>query len=647
MLQRKIERITGRLLGLYLRGFCNSYMRDDMLKNGFAHLRRNWGRPLGKHSKRALIITGILLCIFVLYQALAPLLVSSALVRDNMERAVARWTGHDVTIAGTPDIRFWPKPRVTLRDITVRKRQGDQEILLGKVDRLSASFDLFSALIGRPQFQDFRLSNPKIHVIREADGRLDWANDGILSRAVREAKPDGSNQALASDVDARMGDVEISNGTVEIFDVASGKTLQIRSVQGSFDWPWLSRPIAIKAVGDVNGHRLSLDMSSTQPLLLLSGRSGQTTGTLQSDLFRSRFDGMIDLTTQPFLSGEAELSVPDLAAARAWSGIDFSGAERLKSISIEARLVTNNNALRFDNLTLALNDATASGILDLVTSTDRSPRLTGTLAFDKLDFSGVLAAVAPRALGSAPAGTGLPASLELDMRLSAQQAMLGPFRLSEAAISVMSTADQSRIDIVDSDFEDGRLTGRIATIKGGGTEGSVALRLDVHDADFGTIIKELALPGPLPSGPGSLELALDVNRPLTRETWQNAKGDIRLKAGRGMLQGVDIAGIRKLAAAKPYFALSEAGSGSFPFDSMDISASVSNGSADIREGRVTGSEGTINLSGVVPYASNSLALSASFKPAGQDAAAFATFIGGSWPNPVLWPVSQAPAKPTP
>lgn len=618
-----------------------------MLKNGFGQLRKHFGRPLGRRSKRALIIASVVLCIFVLFQALAPFLISSTLVRENMERAVARWTGHDVTIAGTPDIRFWPKPRVTLREITVRKRQDGQEILLGKVASLSASFDLFEALIGRPEFQNFRLTNPEIHVIREANGRLDWANDGILSRAVREAKPDGSNQALGSDTDARVGNVEIVNGTVEIFDLASDRTLRIGKVQGSVDWPWLSRPVSIKATGDVNGRRLSLDMSSTQPLLLLSGRSGQASGTLQSDLFRSHFDGTADFTTQPFLFGEAELSIPDLPAARAWSGLDFPGAERLKSLSFEARLVTNDNALRFDNLTLSLNDAKANGIVDLVTTPGRPPRLTGTLAFDRMDFSGVLAAVAPRALGSAEAGTGLRAALELDMRLSAQQAMLGPFRLAETAVSVMSTADQSRIDIVDSDFENGRLTGRIATIKGGGPEGGIGLRLDVHDADLGTIIKELALPGPLPSGRGSLELALDIERPLTRQTWQNAKGEIQLKVGKGVLQGVDISGIRKLAAEKSYFALSEAGSGSFTFDGMNLVASLSNGSADIRDGRIWGNEGTLSLSGVVPYASNSLALSAGFKPAGQDAAAFSAFIGGSWPDPVLWPISQAPAKPVP
>ncbi|MBW6420783.1 AsmA family protein [Rhizobium sp. XQZ8] len=610
-------------------------------------MRKNFGRPLGRRSKRALIIAGVVLCILVLFQALAPFLISSTLVRENMERAVARWTGHEVTIAGAPDIRFWPKPRVTLRDITVRKKQDGKDVLLGQVASLSASFDVFRALIGKPEFQDFRLTDPEIHVIREADGRLDWANDGILSRAVREVKPDGSGQVLASDADARMGAVEIVNGTVAVFDVASRQTLQIRSVQGSFDWPWLSHGIAIKAAGQVNGRRLSLDASSTQPLLLLSGRSGQATGTLRSELFQGRFDGSIDFTTQPYLSGEAELEIPDLVAMRAWSGLDFPGAERLKKLSFEARLVTNDNALRFDDLSLALNDAKASGILDLVTIPGRAPRLTGTLAFDQLDFSGVLAAVAPRALGSASPGAGLRTLLDLDMRLSAQQAMLGPFQLSEAAISVMSTADQSRIDIVDSDFESGRLTGRIATIKGSSAEGGVGLRLDIHDADLGSIVKQLALPGPLPNGRGSLELVLDIDRPMTREAWQNAAGDIRLKAGRGVLQGVDISGIRKLAAQKPYFALSEAGKGQFPFDSMTIAASLSNGSADIREGQIVGSEGALSLSGVIPYASNSLALSAAFRPAGEEAAAFATFIGGSWPDPVLWPISQAPAKPTP
>ncbi|MGK6314051.1 AsmA family protein [Neorhizobium sp. DT-125] len=615
-----------------------------MLSNGIGNLRKISSRPLGRRRRGLLIGILVALVLFALYQIVAPFLISSAVVRESMERAVAQWTGHDVTIEGTPDIRFWPEPRITLKEITIRKQADGSERMLGRVSRLSASFDLFEALLGRPEFEDFHLTDPEIYVLRDASGRLDWANDGLLSRAVREAKADGGGQSLSADDDARMGDVKISNGTLEVSDVASGRVTRFVAINGELHWPWLSRGLNIRADGEMNGRRLAIDISTSQPLLLLSGKSGNASGSVESDLLRGRFNGTANLAAHAFLSGDAELTIPDLSAAMAWSGVHFDGTERLKSLSLSARLTTNDEALRFENLSLSLNDARATGILDLVFPPNRLPRLTGTLAFDRMDFSGVLAAIAPRSGDNAERRNGSRNRPELDLRLSAQQATLGPFQLAEAAMSVMNTAEQSRIDILDSDFETGRLTGRIATTKGGAS-GGIALHLSVQNADFGDIVKELGLAGPLPAARGSLELSLDTDRSLTTEAWRNAKGTIRFRTERGSLSGVNLAGIRQLATQKPYFPLSEAGGGNLEFDSIDISADLKGGSVDIREGKLVGPAETIALSGLVSYVNNSLALSASIQPPAEVTGAappLMVFIGGSWPNPVIWSVSQAP-----
>ncbi|MFB9950221.1 AsmA-like C-terminal region-containing protein [Rhizobium puerariae] len=602
-------------------------------------------QPL-RRRRRLLVIALAILGFFAIFQIVAPFLISSSVVRESMERAVAQWTGHDVTIEGVPDIRFWPEPRITLRDITIRKPATGGERVLGRISRLSASFDLFEALIGRPEFQDFRLTNPEFYVLRDANGRLDWANDGLLSRAVREAKADGDGQALSRDADAPVGDVRITDGTLEISDLPSGNVMRFTAINGSLDWPWLSRSLEMKAAAEFNGRRLSLDLSSTQPLLLLSGKNGNASGAIQSDIIRGRFNGIANLATQGFLSGDAELTIPDLAAIMNWAGVSFAGAQRMKSLALNAHLATNDDAVRFENLSLELDGNKATGILDLMLPAGRLPRLTGTLAFNRLDLSGILDAITPPAPGKTSATDDFQAGIEFDLRLSAEEATLGPLRLSEAAVSVLDTPSQSRVDIADSDFETGRLTGRLATTKGEATDG-VALHLSVRDADLGNIVKELGLSGPLPAARGSLDLALDIDRPLTAAAWRNGKGNIRLRTERGFLPGVNIGGIRQLAARKPYFPLTEAGGGNLEFDSIDISANLQGGSAEIREGRIIGGGETLTLSGVIPFASNSLALSASIQPAtpAENTTPFMVFIGGSWPNPVIWPISQAPPKP--
>jgi AsmA protein len=631
-----------------------------MLTNATGYLRRKLGRPLKPRWRRTLVAAVFALVLFAAFQILAPFLISSNLVRENMESAVAQWTGHTVSIEGQPDLRFWPKPRITLKGITIRKQVDGGERVLGRIARLSASFDLLGAVTGRPEFKNFRMTDAKFFVIRASDGRLDWANDGILSRAVKNASASANGQMLDEAADAPIGEIRIRNGSIEITSQSDGQKLLFEGIDGNLRWPHLSEGARLQAVAKLGDHPLNLDISSTQPLLLLSGKSGNTVGTIQSDLFKARFSGVANLATHGFLSGETELSSPDFSALLKWAGLDLPAAAQLKTLSLQARLVTNDDTLRFDNLSLDVNDVQATGILDLSFPIAKPPRLTGTLAVGSIDFSPIFATLAPSMIEGGDEARLLRSGLELDVRLSASQAILGPFQLDEVAIGLMNIGDQSRLDILDSDFEGGRLTGRVATIKEG-AEGGVAVRLSVHDADFPHIIERLGLQGPLPAAPGSLEVSVDVPRPVNLAAWRNARGTVRFSAKQGILPGVNLTAIRQIAGEKPYFSLSEAAAGAFAFESIDVTADLANGSADISQGRIVGSNEIMSFTGIIPYVNNSLALSATIQSHsgqstdGQPSSGQSTgnlppstasvfFIGGSWPDPVIWPISQKPLQ---
>ncbi|WP_186458318.1 AsmA family protein [Neorhizobium alkalisoli] len=610
------------------------------------HLLDRRGRPVGRRARSILLVCLIALVIFVLFETVAPLLISTVLVRDRMETAVERWIGQDVTIGGAPTLRFWPKARITLSDVTIR-RDDEQKRTIGHVSELSAAFDLFGALIGRPIFKDFRLREPKIFVTRQADGTLDWSDAGLLAHAVADVRPSGNGQSLSVSYDAPIGEIRVHDGSVEINQAPEGTVTRIEGISGRVRWPHLSEGASLTGEAVVAGRKVSAEISSSQPLLLFSGRSSNTNGTIRSDLFNAQFSGIVNLAEHGFLSGNAELSTVDLPELMTWFGIDFPAADHMKALSLQAKLITSADAVRFEGLSLDINDVHATGILDLALKPNAQPRLTGTLALNRIDFSPLLAEIAPRLLDeNDPAGQ-FRNRFDLDLRLSAQNAALGPFGLSEVAIGVMNIGAQSRVDILDSDFEGGRLTGRIGTIKEGDA-GGVAARLSVHGADFATIIQRLGLQGPLPAGKGSFELAMDVARPLTAVAWRKAKGSFHFTADGGVLPGVDLANIRQLAAQKPYFSLDDAkGTGGFEFNSIDIAATLANGSADITQGRIVGASDTISLSGIVPYINSSLALSATIDRPGSDARGGNTpiapatfFIGGSWPDPVIWPLHQ-------
>ncbi len=58
--------------------------------------------------------------------------------------------------------------------------------------------------------------------------------------------------------------------------------------------------------------------------------------------------------------------------------------------------MSSGNGLRFNNLSLSLNEASATGVMDLFTQPGKRPKIGGTLAFDQMNLKPFLDAFALR-----------------------------------------------------------------------------------------------------------------------------------------------------------------------------------------------------------------------------------------------------------
>ncbi len=607
--------------------------------------RRHARRPVGR---TVLIALALILLVAVIFRVVTPFLISTSVVRESIEQSVEQWTGHNATIGGVSTIRFWPEPEVILTDITIHNDQQGERRILATIRELSASFDLIEALLGEPVFEDFHLTEPHVFMSRDKNGRIHWANGGRLVEAIAKASANGDTQRLDQALDAPIGEVQVCNGIVDIVGETDGRAVRFNAINGMMDWPSLSDAVTIRGDAVVRGKKIGLDIRSTQPLLLLDGRSGDFAGTASADIGLARFDGIASLTPRGYFSGNAELRASDMPAALRWFEIDPRLVDGLQSVSVAARLIADRQELRFEELSLGLNNENATGLLELDTPPSGRPKLSGTLAFDHIDLMRLLAALEPTISQDAQALPSLVTNLDLDLRLSSQVAAFGAVQLHDIALGLMNVAQQFRLDILDSDLQPGRVTGRINTVNvNAGAQDerqSVAFRAAVSGADFATLAQQLQLKGPLPATQGSLDISLDVPRPINRDAWNAAVGTVNFRTGSGKLNGIDMPAIRQLAVQKPYFTLSDAANGSLEFDSMKATATIRNGIADLQDTEIAGRNETITLTGAVPLANSSLALSATITP--KDAnPPLNFFIGGAWPTPILWPMNVPAAKP--
>lgn len=607
--------------------------------------RRHARRPIGR---TVLIALALIIVMAAVFRVVTPFLISTNVVRESIEQSVEQWTGHNATIGGVSTIKFWPEPEVTLTDITIHSEsQGDRKTL-ATIKELSASFDLMEAVLGQPVFEDFRLTEPHVFMSRDKDGRVHWADGGQLSDAMAKAVAEGDRQRLDQALDAPIGEVQVRNGIVEIVGETDGRNLRFDAVNGVMDWPRLSDTATIRGEAVVRGKKIGVDIRSTQPLLLLDGRSGDFEGTASADIGFAKFDGLASLTPKGYFSGNAELRASDMAAAVRWFGSDPRLVDGLQSASVSARLIADRQELRFEELSLGLNNERASGLLELDTPASAPSKLSGTLAFDHIDLRRLLIALEPAISRDQHALPSLISNLDLDVRLSSQVASLGGLQLNDVALGLMSSAQQFRLDILDSDLQPGRVTGRISTLRASGDTRNdvqnVAFRAAVRGVDFAAIAQQLQLKGPMPAAQGSLDILLDVPRPINQDTLNAAVGTINFQTGAGKLNDIDMQAIRQLATQKPYFTLSDTTTGSVEFDSVKATATIRNGIADLQDTEIAGRNETITLAGAVPLANSSLALSATVTPkdTGQT---LNFFIGGAWPTPILWPMNVAQPKP--
>lgn len=567
----------------------------------------------------------------------APYLVSSSLVRSAMERAVAEWTGHTVRIDGTPEISFFPEPRITLNAVQISKPTADGDKVLAEIERLSASFGLLDAVGGAPEFREFRLVRPHVFVERDAQGRLDWASEGRLSSAVKSVRPrEGGHQTLEAAADAEVGSVTVEEGSIAIHDQASRRTFVIDGILADISWPRLSSTLTAYATLRIGGREARLDLSTPQPLLFFGGREASVGLAWSSPILTASFDGRASIAGDDLVSGTLKANIADVKSLAALSGTHLPGIETARTASVSAELLKAGRDLRFDQLDLTVDDAHATGILELSPPERGRRRLSGTLAFDHVDITRLLDAFSQKD------GSGEPPvrQLDFDLSLSAGEAQLASFTIENIAASLLATRDKIQFDIADGTFASGRLQVRLdgagPSFAGGG-----ALQLSLADADLSDLGGRLALKGPLPSGRGSLDLALKADRPIWAAGPAAINGTMRFAASAGALRGVDPVALRRLAGEKPFFHLSEARGADLPFDTLVFAAHLSAGSATIDEARLEGPSEGLQLSGIIPYASQALALSAvlsSPSAAGQTPAPpLRFFIGGSWPDPVLSP----------
>ncbi|WP_377293972.1 AsmA-like C-terminal region-containing protein [Rhizobium sp. SG2393] len=592
-------------------------------------------------------VIGLVLLLALSTRLVFPLLVGPEDLASAFTAAIVGASGATLTVKGETDLSLWPSPVLRLSDVTLTSHgEGDSA---GPVtiaaSAVQVGFDVAGVLFGHPDYENLRLTNATITLSTERASR---AGEGLL----RVIRAESGSPVLS-------GTAVFEGARLRVLGADAKPGLAIDDVWGTVVLPGTGSTMSGDLTGMLHGVATTLSFRSNDAAGLLTGHSAPLSFGLTSTPASLAFDGVGMLSAQPFVSGALSVTAPSVGGLARLVGAQELARNPLGPVAIEARLSTAGDDLKFDNVDLTLGDTSGRGVLDLGLPTGQMPKLSGTLAFDRIDLSTVLPVIGglqvERAFLGAAIADQVSARIRTDLRLSADDVHFASLTASRVAAGLRGSPGRLSLDIGDATVAGGRLSGSIlvAAPPGEATRGSVDIHL--RDAEMETLATALAIGGPVSRGRAAISLSLQSPEPILIAPPASVTGTLTVTTGAGSIRGLDPQRLSEMMEAGTVFSLASATSGTFPFETIDIDARIAGGRLRVEHGGLTGSAGTLNLRGVIDLPTSGLALAGRYDPlavpasaSGASAAPAETvpltsgarfFVGGNWPQAVVTPLS--------
>ena len=321
------------------------------------------------------ILKWTVLAVVILVAAVAAVLYSIDVnnYRDEIAAQFRKATGRDLAIGGDMDLSISLNPAVVVEQVAIANADWGSRPHMIVLERAEAEIELLPLLAGDIRVTRLILVEPDILLETNPDGLTNWQPpaDG------RPAEKDGLSPVLM------FTHVEIRRGSLTYKDARTGNEMRLDLDRGSARAASFGLPLAIDARGAWNGTPFSIAGTLDSLARLASGQSVELALDAEAFGFAARLSGVVaEPGTLTGLDLRIEVHGADLSTLAPLAG---SGLPALGPIALDARVEGSADKLRIEDLDAELASSDLSGRIDL-SLTGRRPRLTGTLASNRIDL---------------------------------------------------------------------------------------------------------------------------------------------------------------------------------------------------------------------------------------------------------------------
>ncbi len=492
--------------------------------------------------RRLLIALLVAVALVVAGLVALPFLISDDLLRGRLAEQIASVTGRDVSLSGEPAIRFFPEIRVTVNNLAIAGPPGMADDGFLTMKALTGTVRLLPLIIGRVEFRSFKLDQPVVRLVRDAQNRRNW-NFDTGAAALQ----------LAFSGDVLLGRFELNDGVVIYEDHRDGESERFDAVNLVASWPSVRNAITLAGALTWNGEQVAFDGAIESPFDLIRGQPSPARANLSSAQVKVAFEGQAFRLEPAELSGAFDIAMPSLRSFVQWIGSDVPEGPALGPTRLAGTARFQRQTFSITDAQFELDDNVATGALRI--ALEEKPRIEGTLAFATLNLSSGMAGEAEAGEAATTKGETPPIihfatdwldALNADIRISAGTTLAGALELGDTAASVILNNALLTVGLAQSTFHGGQVTGNITYGRAGADDvAAISAQLQADAFDVGGAAALLSEPGGF-EGTASMSTDIETRGSTFADLVANLSGATRVRIQNGRMPGIDL---DRLAAA--------------------------------------------------------------------------------------------------
>jgi uncharacterized protein involved in outer membrane biogenesis len=310
---------------------------------------------------------------------MAPTLLNVEQYKPAMIAAVKEATGRELVIEGPLKLTFFPRPRISARQVHFANAVGAKGAQMVDVRWIGVSPSLGALLRGKIEVGRLTLFRPTIVLESDAEGRPNWE----FAPGAGASQPAG---APSSGLHLAIGTLRIREGTLSYTNPKTNQTLKAENVDllasvGSFQGPF-----SFDGTATVNGVPLTLMASVGTP----TDKGNDMSFKLRVQSGSLNFDGHVSrIAVDADVKGKVSLStagLTDFIATLVRAGGQEPpafGASVIGQFAFDGEIDLSAERLALTNFKMSMADEIVSG--NVVLTGGANPSLESRLSMAKLD----------------------------------------------------------------------------------------------------------------------------------------------------------------------------------------------------------------------------------------------------------------------